>query len=374
MATLKINFLISLPSVDGGTRVIAQYAERLIAQGHDVQVYSYYKDVVPLIERLRKIRRGTTQARRKPDTRFFDDANVPVIMFDRSLSQAVSGVRDADVTIATWWQTIDWLERLPVSTGVKVHFAQGDEPCLPHVDTAAVEAAFRRPHPRITVSRWLQQKLRDSYGVSDCALVENTIDTDAFAFASRGKQSVPTIGFVYSSATIKNCFLALKCMKAMKQQFPSLVVKAFGAKAPTDEIVNEPWFHLDVKPNQDRIRDIYAGCDVWLFTSRVEGFGLPVLEALASGTPVVATPAGVAPDYVNAETGALVEGKLEAFNQAVAGILTLDETQWREMSANAASAVRHRTIDDAAREFAAALQQFIDRERNTSPVSFANRG
>jgi len=36
-----------------------------------------------------------------------------------------------------------------------------------------------------------------------------------------------------------------------------------------------------------RLRDLYQSCDVLLFPSRREGFGLPVLESLACGTPAV---------------------------------------------------------------------------------------
>ena len=50
------------------------------------------------------------------------------------------------------------------------------------------------------------------------------------------------------------------------------------------------------QPAQDMIRDIYGQCDVWLFSSRSEGFGLPLLESMACRTPVIATPAGAAPE------------------------------------------------------------------------------
>jgi glycosyltransferase involved in cell wall biosynthesis len=51
---------------------------------------------------------------------------------------------------------------------------------------------------------------------------------------------------------------------------------------------------------------LYRGAAVLVFPSRYEGFGLPVLEAMASGTPVVATTAGAIPE-VAGDAAVLVE-------------------------------------------------------------------
>jgi glycosyltransferase involved in cell wall biosynthesis len=50
---------------------------------------------------------------------------------------------------------------------------------------------------------------------------------------------------------------------------------------------------------------LYRGADALLFPSRHEGFGLPALEAMACGTPVVAARAGALPEVVG-DAGVLV--------------------------------------------------------------------
>jgi phosphatidylinositol alpha 1,6-mannosyltransferase len=53
--------------------------------------------------------------------------------------------------------------------------------------------------------------------------------------------------------------------------------------------------------NLDRTRDLpalYASCDAFLFASTTETLGLVVLEAMASGLPVIATPAGGVADHL----------------------------------------------------------------------------
>jgi glycosyltransferase involved in cell wall biosynthesis len=47
---------------------------------------------------------------------------------------------------------------------------------------------------------------------------------------------------------------------------------------------------------QEELAALYRGAACLVFPSRYEGFGLPMLEAMASGTPVVATAAGALPE------------------------------------------------------------------------------
>jgi glycosyltransferase involved in cell wall biosynthesis len=72
------------------------------------------------------------------------------------------------------------------------------------------------------------------------------------------------------------------------------------------------------------LRALYAGASLFAFPSRVEGFGLPVLEAMAQGTPVV-TSAGTATAEVvgDSDAGLLVPpGDLDALTAALDGLLS----------------------------------------------------
>jgi len=58
--------------------------------------------------------------------------------------------------------------------------------------------------------------------------------------------------------------------------------------------------------NQETVASLYNIADVSVVPSRVEPFGLVAIEALACGTPVVATNAGGLPDFINESVGKLV--------------------------------------------------------------------
>ena len=58
---------------------------------------------------------------------------------------------------------------------------------------------------------------------------------------------------------------------------------------------------------QDNLNKLYNIADVLAVPSRVEGFGLVAIEALACGLPVVATNNGGMVDFINENVGALVD-------------------------------------------------------------------
>jgi len=113
-------------------------------------------------------------------------------------------------------------------------------------------------------------------------------------------------------------------------------------------------FHY--QPSQEKIRQIYSSCDFWLFGSRAEGFGLPILEAMACRTPVIATKAGAAPDLVAQGGGVLVdECSAESMANAILHCLEMTETEWAKMSALARDTVLQYSWDNATDLFEKAL-------------------
>ena len=66
---------------------------------------------------------------------------------------------------------------------------------------------------------------------------------------------------------------------------------------------------------------IYRGAEVFAFPSEYEGFGFPVLEAMACGTPVVASDASSIPEVVG-DAGVLVPPRdVGALAAALEGLL-----------------------------------------------------
>jgi glycosyltransferase involved in cell wall biosynthesis len=81
---------------------------------------------------------------------------------------------------------------------------------------------------------------------------------------------------------------------------------------------------------------LFTGAEVFAYPSRYEGFGLPVLEAMACGTPVVTTTGGSLPE-VAGDAAVLVEpGDTGALAAAIAK-LAADPAARRDAAARGAA-------------------------------------
>lgn len=56
--------------------------------------------------------------------------------------------------------------------------------------------------------------------------------------------------------------------------------------------------HFEGRKNPEELHDYYKNADLFVYPSRYENFGQPVLEAAAHGLPLIASPVGVACDLI----------------------------------------------------------------------------
>jgi glycosyltransferase involved in cell wall biosynthesis len=68
---------------------------------------------------------------------------------------------------------------------------------------------------------------------------------------------------------------------------------------------------LAIRPSREELNVLFSLADVFVFPSWIEGFGLPVLEAMACGTPVVASDRGSIPE-VAGEAALLADAEDDA--------------------------------------------------------------
>jgi glycosyltransferase involved in cell wall biosynthesis len=362
---MRITFLSPTFNLTGGHRVKAIYAQKLHERGHEVTVVASG----PRKPSLRQIARSLVRDRAWPRSSagmpsHFDRVDAECRVLDHPGPITDADVPDADVVVATWWETAEWAALLSPSKGVKVYFIQHHE-VWSYLPLERVEATWRAPMQKIVVAGWLAEIARERYGDDGAVLVPNAVDRDQFHAPPRGKNTVPTVGLMYSSGRFKGCDVSLEAFRIAAGRIPGLRLVAFGSEeVDRDRLPLPEGAEFHFRPAQDDLRRHYASCDAWLFGSRDEGFGLPILEAMACRTPVIGTPVGAAPELIGQGGGYLVRPEdPEDMAAAIERIVALPDDRWQAMSDIAHETANRYTWDDAADLFETALIQAVERSK-----------
>lgn len=341
-AKRRITFVLPTLDLSGGVRVIATLARELHARGHDILVVAGPPLRPPVKDRLRALVKGPSHKWwPDPHKHHFVGLDVPIRRIEGPVTDA--DVPDADAVVATWWETADPVSRLSPSRGAKCYYVQHHEVHMAGQPADLVNATFRLPLHAFVCSRWVQQQVAPHAG-RDLPVVPYGVDRAVFTAPPRDKRPAPTVGFMYSDVPFKGVDTTLAAIGHARARVPDLRIVTFGSRPPTDSLPLPPGATFEQAPAQARIAELYAMCDAWLVGSRAEGFGLPMLEAMACRTPLITTRTGGALDLVDeAINGHVVDVEdAHAMGDRIADVAALSPDAWRAMSDAAhATAARH---------------------------------
>lgn len=166
----------------------------------------------------------------------------------------------------------------------------------------------------------------------------------------------PTLLYVGTEIPRKHVSLLLNVFKQIKSRYPEAQLLKVGAaghprwRRKTMHILD----CLSLQPGKDVVfldsvsdellADAYRVADVFISTSLYEGFGLPALEAMAIGTPVVVTNQGSLPEVVG-DKGRCLPPELEQFTTAISAVLDSSERNSLQLKAHAATFTWKRTAN-----------------------------
>jgi glycosyltransferase involved in cell wall biosynthesis len=164
-------------------------------------------------------------------------------------------------------------------------------------------------------------------------LFSHGIDDTIYSYVERPLNRRPfTFLFVSTNTYRKNPQAVLE---AFFSAFPSSEFSSSNVKLIMASTPPYPWGQIQQNFTDPRIvynygyrtdeevRDLYINSDCFVLPTRGEGFGLPVLEALATGLPVITTDFGGVWDFCNPETCFLV--RINGVVRAVAPITVAEK-------------------------------------------------
>jgi glycosyltransferase involved in cell wall biosynthesis len=260
-------------------------------------------------------------------------------------------------------------QRLPRPVIVTVHdilpYVLRDDPELSTyrhrldrtMDALAMRALKRADH-LVAVSAFTRQALVDQLEIDTdrITVIPNGVDQDTFR-----KRNVPDDLFtrydiprhrpmllhVGTEDPRKGLPLLLEAMALVVREAPDIVLVKAGDPAFTDLHarnvarcdqlgISDKVCWIGPVPEAD-LPALYSAAAALVFPSLYEGFGLPVLESLACGTPVVAFRAAAIPEIVDGSLPLVEEVTPEAFAAGIIMILESDAIDRARLTQRAAA-------------------------------------
>jgi|SoiMethySBSTD1v2_1073268.scaffolds.fasta_scaffold40480_1 glycosyltransferase involved in cell wall biosynthesis len=310
-AKLSIQYVLADTTLFGGTKVALHQANLMAARGHRVTVLAPAAppDWYPL----------QASYRRLPA---LDAACLPA----------------ADVTVATFWATLAPAAAAARANGGEVvHYCQGFEASYDHNrdEHAAILDAYAQPLPAISVAPHLAELLRRRFG-RPARVVPQPLE-DFWRPRKwplrRRPRAVPRI-LVPSPFEIewKGVPTALAAVRLLRQQGLGCQVVRVSQWPLSDaerELLEPDEFHHHLRPVE--VAALVRECDLALCPSReAEGFGLPALEAMACGVPVIASDVSCYRDFAADAARLVAVDSAADFARAAAEVLD-HPALWRAM-------------------------------------------
>lgn len=352
---MKITFILPELTLNGGIRVVFEYTRELISLGHEVNLIAKKPRSPRIIDIIRGRQKFDFNSKKLPEFCRALENNIKLTSSRKALSH--SDLPNADFLVSTWWETVEWTKNFPKEKGLPVHLMQGYE-MFPWLSRERVSNAYEQNNIKISVSEWVAKKVEENHGRISSAVIHNAVDTEKFVYVENRNNDITRVGFIYSKPLFKNSKLILEISEILKRRNFPFELKTFHSDNMDREFSSLLEVNENYRPSQKDIVSIYQSCDLWIFPSLEEGFGLPILEAFSCGTPVIATHAGAAPQLIQNEiNGYLRNPDPHAFADAIMLHASLEESKKTDMGRAARESAESWTWNDAASKFVDTLNK-----------------
>jgi glycosyltransferase involved in cell wall biosynthesis len=281
-----------------------------------------------------------------------------LVVFSRALRPSI--VREQAVPLAYRRQRLDafltWSERLPILGGGRYLVWLFEPPTHRIAANRATGAgAYQHGSDLVTRALWRRSLRRAAVVFTGSDATREALDVEArtlypgldprFTPGDRGGQpQTPYVLYIGSRDPREDTDAALRAFAQVDVE----VRVPGGWIGPAKERV-----HYLGRVSDDELVELYRGAAAYVDTSRYEGFGFQVLEAMACGAPVVATGGTSIPEIVGDAGIVCAPGDLAEQLQRVLG----DEALADDLRAKGLARASQFSWDGVARSIAEAVEE-----------------
>ena len=180
----------------------------------------------------------------------------------------------------------------------------------------------------VTPSDWVAGRLIERFGLdeSDIRVVPSTYTVPAGTGDGPSRRDGPLIVYPAMTHPHKDHRTLIEAFGRLRTRFTDARLVLTGGRGRVHDevsrqIAETPGVSHRGRVDPGELANLIEHADVLAFPSRYEGFGLPVLEAMSVGTPVVAAEAAALPEVLGGG-GVLVEpGAVADWAEALAAVL-----------------------------------------------------
>lgn len=358
---MKITILQSSLWLSGGGRVVVEYANRLSKRGHALSIVIPKGTVSPELGNLLDPSVVIREARRplmKP-IGAIDQARLAI-----SMARAVP---KSDVIVATHTPTtiVSLIAGNILRRGTPVWFYM-DYPGMftgRRVETWLLYNAIRWHKSALVLSSHSAQEI-NSFGARQCYQVGlglnefedvKLLTQQVKPLLNKGKKSILYLGDLRPRKGLADFLQAAELLYPKMPEIELWIALKDGGEVKT----NLPFQYFN-RPSVKELAQLYSSCNLFVSASWYEGFGLPPLEAMACGAPVVVTDSGGVRDFaVNGENCLLIPTRNpQAMAEAMWRVLSNPNLE-SKLRQNGPDSAKPYTWDKASIRFEQALQESI---------------
>lgn len=272
---MKITYVLKSTGLCGGHRVVLEHCNRLVERGHDVTLYGLdagWKGWFPL--------------------------KATFIHYTNWEELEIRLQREEGVKVATWWETAEHVAKSKNGNDKLVYFVQEIETGY----TSSIEEerevlkTYKMPFDAFITTSDHNMKGLEKLGVNGQKV---GIGYDDSMYRIRDIvphiDKKPSILSMYRQSSLKGFDLFSDSMDRVLNVKPEIKINLFGTHAVAHTVNFTFTFHFGLP--DERVAELYNEIPIYVNTSNNEGFGLPMLEAMACGSVVVCTNSGGNMDF-----------------------------------------------------------------------------